>query len=72
MLIGNIDCVEIIYKKYGAVQIHQIYIFDKINPYQKQFLTKKMKVYEEIGFVFQKKLPDANKYSIRFVIKLPK
>ena len=31
-----------------------------------------MKTFESIGFVFQKKMQEGNKYSIRFVVKLPK
>ncbi len=45
---GSIDCVHLIAKKYGEVQIEIVYKFNKQNYYQKQ----------RIGFVYQKKVKD--------------
>lgn len=44
-LIGQIGCIESIVRKYGAVQIEMVYLFNKTNPYQKQFLTKQIKIF---------------------------
>lgn len=71
MLIGDIGCVENIIKKYGQTQIEMTYIFNKTNPYQKQFLGKQIKIFDKIGFVFQKKLKQENLYSIKLIIKVP-
>jgi hypothetical protein len=48
--------VESIAKKYGQTQIEMTYVFNKSNPYQKQFLAKQVKIFDKIGFIFQKKL----------------
>jgi hypothetical protein len=53
---GSIDCVHLIAKKYGEVQIEIVYKFNKQNYYQKQFLSKQIKIFERIGFVYQKKV----------------
>lgn len=56
ILIGQISCVENIVRKYGQIQIEMSYIFNKTNPYQKQFLAKQVKIFDKVGFIFQKKL----------------
>lgn len=71
MLIGPLNCLATIVQKYGSIQVDQLFVFDRSNPYQKQWLAKKIKQYQAIGFVFQKKRQDGL-YAIRFVIKIPK
>ncbi len=53
---GSIECVHLISKKYKDVQIELIYIFNKQNYYQKQYLAKQIKIFEKVGFVYQKKI----------------
>lgn len=55
-LIGDIGCIEVIGRKYGNIQVETVYKFNKSNPYQKHYLSKQIKIYEKIGYVFQKKL----------------
>lgn len=71
VLLGNIGCVENIVRKYGQVQVQMTYIFNKTNPYQKQFLAKQVKIFDQVGFIFQKKLKEENMYSIKLMIKVP-
>lgn len=47
------------------------YIFNKTNPYQKQFLAKQVKIFDKVGFIFQKKLKEDNIFSIKLIIKVP-
>lgn len=68
---GQINCMENIVRKYGQVQIEMTYIFNKNNPYQKQFLAKQIKIFDKVGFIFQKKLKDENMYSIKLIVKVP-
>lgn len=49
------ECIENIVRKYGQVQIEMVYIFNKSNPYQKQFLAKQIKIFDKVGYIFQKK-----------------
>ena len=42
-MLGSIECVDSVAKKYGAVQVHQLLHFDKNSTYQKQVLAKKIK-----------------------------
>ena len=58
-------------RKYGQVQIEMVYIFNKTNPYQKTFLTKQIKIFDKVGYIFQKKLKEENKFSIKLIIKVP-
>ena len=64
-------CIENIVRKYGQVQIEMVYIFNKTNPYQKTFLTKQIKIFDKVGYIFQKKLKEENKFSIKLIIKVP-
>ena len=48
-----------------------VYYFNKTNPYQKQFLTKQIKIFEKIGYIFQKKLKEENMHSIKLIVKIP-
>ena len=50
-----------------------VYIFNKSNHYQKQFLVKQVKIFEKIGYVYQKKLKnDDSLFSIKLITKVPK
>lgn len=48
-----------------------VYIFTKSNPYQKQFLTKQIKIFDKVGFIYQRKLAQDNQFSIKLIIKVP-
>ena len=71
MLVGDIGCIGLIAKKYGNIQVESVYIFNKTNPYQKQHLAKQIKIYDKVGYVFQKKLKQENIFSIKLIIKIP-
>jgi hypothetical protein len=45
ILLGDIGCVDLIARKYGSVQIETVFHFNKMNPYQKQYLIKQLKIY---------------------------
>jgi hypothetical protein len=45
MLFGGIECIPLIASKYGEIQVEQVYLFNKTNGYQKQFLSKQIKLY---------------------------
>ena len=72
MLLGTYETIPIIGAKYGEIQIEQVFIFNKTNAYQKQFLSKLIKIYEKIGYIYQKKTNEDGKYSIKFIVKVPK
>lgn len=45
MLLGSFEAIPMIGAKYGEIQIEQVFIFSKGNAYQKQFLSKLIKIY---------------------------
>lgn len=69
---GSFEAIPILGGKYGEIQVEQVFIFNKTNAYQKQFLTKLIKIYEKIGYIFQKKTNEEGKYSIKFIVKVPR
>ena len=49
-----------------------MFLFARSNHYQKQFLSRQIKLYEKIGFVYQKKAKEEGKYTIKLIVKVPK
>jgi hypothetical protein len=70
--LGNLDCIPAIAAKYGEIQVEQVYLFNKSSSYQKAYLTKQIKIFEKVGFIYQKKAHQEGSYTVKFIVKIPK